>query len=684
MSKKKNPSVFFDVSIDRGPVERIVIELFADVAPKTAENFRALCTGEKGTGSTTGKPLHYKGTSFHRIIKGFMAQGGDFSKGNGTGGESIYGGKFSDENFKLKHDGPGFLSMANSGPNTNGSQFFITFKSQPHLDGKHVVFGKVVKGLDILKKIEQAGTTKGDPLQSVRIADSGETSESNHAGGKDTGKEKKLGKVISDDSSDGHIKRGRKKSLKDRRKRRRKRYSSSDSYSSDSESESYSSDSESSDSDSSSLDSSSSDGRRKKRKSLKKDKRQGKRKRRVRRSDKKKSRHDKRSRRKSKRSSDSSSDSASESSSSSSEDDRADRRITSRKSSKSTIADKSKPNLDELEKSASLEKAKGDKGNDKQKITESNSQHEEGELSPKNGKLLNGNDVDSKSDRNVKRNSNSDDSDKSRSVIPSPPRKPNNRHRSSPEGSPRIDRGPVRNTSERNQRISRSPVRSPARRAPEPITSNQGRNVSRSPSPNGVPKRIRKGRGFTEQYSFARRYRTPSPEGSPPRRSFYYGGRNVNDRNRDRYSGNRNYSARSSYGRYRSPPRGRSPPRYGSRRSRSRSRSQSPGNYRRERNRARSRSQSPIQSPSPKDKRPPVSEGLKSRLGPRIDKDQSRSKGRLRSASSSRSRSRSSSLSKSPDAAPSKRRGRTTSRSRSSSLSGQQGLVSYGDPSPDK
>ncbi|XP_061369089.1 peptidyl-prolyl cis-trans isomerase CYP63-like isoform X2 [Gastrolobium bilobum] len=177
MSLDKNPRVFFDVSIDGDPVERIVIQLFASIVPKTAENFRALCTGEKGIGESTGKPLHYKGTTFHRIIKGFMAQGGDFSKGNGTGGESIYGGKFADENFKLTHEGPGFLSMANSGPNTNGSQFFITFKRQPHLDGKHVVFGKVVKGMDTLKKIEQAGTSDGKPTQPVKIIDCGEMSE---------------------------------------------------------------------------------------------------------------------------------------------------------------------------------------------------------------------------------------------------------------------------------------------------------------------------------------------------------------------------------------------------------------------------------------------------------------------------------------------------------------------------
>nr|GEY59622.1 peptidyl-prolyl cis-trans isomerase CYP63 isoform X1 [Tanacetum cinerariifolium] len=177
MSKKKNPCVFLDLSMDGSPAGRIVIELFADVVPRTAENFRALCTGEKGTGSTTGKPLHYKGVVFHRIIKGFMAQGGDFSKQNGTGGESIYGGKFADENFKLDHSGAGMLSMANSGPNTNGSQFFILFKRQPHLDGKHVVFGKVVEGIEILKKIEQLGTSDGNPAGLVRIADCGEISE---------------------------------------------------------------------------------------------------------------------------------------------------------------------------------------------------------------------------------------------------------------------------------------------------------------------------------------------------------------------------------------------------------------------------------------------------------------------------------------------------------------------------
>ncbi|CAI0434191.1 unnamed protein product, partial [Linum tenue] len=706
MSKKKNPSVFFDLSIDRDPAERIVIELFADVVPKTAENFRALCTGEKGIGDSTGKPLHYKGSSFHRVIKGFMAQGGDFSKGNGTGGESIYGGKFSDENFKLRHEGPGILSMANSGPNTNGSQFFITFKSQPHLDGKHVVFGKVVKGLDILKKIELVGTAKGDPLQPVRVVDCGETSDAKlHTVGKDSGTKKKSGKFASDDSSDEKVKGGRKKLLKDRRKRRRKRYSSSDSYSSDSESESYSSDSETSDSDSSSFDSSSSDGRHKKRKSLKRDKRQGKRKKRDKKREKKRSRRDKRSRRKSKRSSDSASDSETESSRSSSSEDNETDRVLSRKSNNSTMAENSMLNLDEMKKSGGQqsEKAAVHKGNGQQKsMTEVNSPHEEGELPLKRDKLLkNGHDIDSKADKNDIRHTSSHDSDRSKNVMRSPRKRPNNSQRRISSQSPekasrspklRSDYGsPVRRSVEREQRISRSPVHSPARRALGPLTSNRGRGAeSRSPSPNGVPKRIRKGRGFTQQYSFARRYRTPSPEG--PRRSFYYGGRNVNERNNDRYSSYQNYSGRSQYGRYRSPARGRSPPRYGRRRSRSRSRSRSsPGNYHGRRNRAHSRSQSPpIRSPSPTDKRPPVSEGLRSRLGPRIDDDNSGKKGRLRSTSrstaSSRSRSRSSSpLSKSPDRAPPKRGRTASSRSRSSSLSGgQQGLVSYGDPSPDK
>jgi peptidylprolyl isomerase len=164
-----NPKVALDVTIGGEPAGTITVELFADVVPKTAENFRALCTGEKGTGKS-GKPLAYAGSPFHRIIPGFMIQGGDFTRGNGTGGESIYGEKFADENFQLKHTGPGTLSMANAGPNTNGSQFFITVADTAWLDGKHVVFGKVVDGMDVLKKVEAQGSPSGKTKSEVKLA----------------------------------------------------------------------------------------------------------------------------------------------------------------------------------------------------------------------------------------------------------------------------------------------------------------------------------------------------------------------------------------------------------------------------------------------------------------------------------------------------------------------------------
>jgi cyclophilin family peptidyl-prolyl cis-trans isomerase len=173
MTEATNPRVFFDITIGGTPAGRIVMELRTDVAPKTAENFRALCTGEKGMG-TSGKPLHFKGSGFHRIIPEFMCQGGDFTRGNGTGGESIYGMKFADENFTLKHTTPGLLSMANAGPNTNGSQFFLTTVATPWLDGKHVVFGSVVEGMDVVSTMEQVGSRSGQTSEPVVIADCGQ------------------------------------------------------------------------------------------------------------------------------------------------------------------------------------------------------------------------------------------------------------------------------------------------------------------------------------------------------------------------------------------------------------------------------------------------------------------------------------------------------------------------------
>ncbi|XP_049835802.1 uncharacterized protein LOC126281167 isoform X3 [Schistocerca gregaria] len=168
---ENNYFVYLDITVGDEKVGRVVLELFKNTAPKTAENFRALCTGERGIGST-GKPLCYKNTVFHKAISLFMIQGGDTTNFDGTGGESIYGCDFEDETFERKHLGPGVLSMANAGPNTNGSQFFITVVACPHLDGKNVAFGEVRAGMGVVKCVAEQPTDENDrPLKMNYIED---------------------------------------------------------------------------------------------------------------------------------------------------------------------------------------------------------------------------------------------------------------------------------------------------------------------------------------------------------------------------------------------------------------------------------------------------------------------------------------------------------------------------------
>ena len=158
-------NVYFDITIDGRPVGRIIFTMYDSVVPYTARNFRELATGQHGYG--------YAGCCFHRVIPGFMIQGGDFTAHNGTGGRSIYGEKFRDENFRRKHSKPGLLSMANAGPHSNGSQFFVTTVETPWLDGRHVVFGEVLDGMDVVKTIEALGSPSGKPRKRIEIVESG-------------------------------------------------------------------------------------------------------------------------------------------------------------------------------------------------------------------------------------------------------------------------------------------------------------------------------------------------------------------------------------------------------------------------------------------------------------------------------------------------------------------------------
>ncbi|CCM04685.1 uncharacterized protein FIBRA_06871 [Fibroporia radiculosa] len=218
------PRVFFDIAIDGSPVGRVIFELFSDTAPKTCENFRALCTGEKGLSALSQRPLYYKDSIIHRSIKGFMIQGGDFTKRNGTGGESIYGGTFADEDLTRALDSEGLLCMANKGPNTNGSQFFVTLRECPHLNGKHVVFGRVLRGYaEVVEKIVDVPVDEKDrPSVPVTIGNCGELV----LRAKPVSQQPQLEAVGSDSESDRSENDDKRRS---RKKRRRHRSESRDS-----------------------------------------------------------------------------------------------------------------------------------------------------------------------------------------------------------------------------------------------------------------------------------------------------------------------------------------------------------------------------------------------------------------------------------------------------------------------
>ncbi|KAL6536271.1 hypothetical protein OROGR_012843 [Orobanche gracilis] len=690
--------VFLDVSIDGDPFERMVFELFTHAAPKTSENFRALCTGEKGVSLKTGKPLHYKGTFFHRIIRGHLAEAGDFLRQNGNYGESIYGGKFPDETPKLRHDARGLLSMAINDRDERGSLFAVTFKADPRLDwanifkdispvahefsSKRIVFGKLIDGYEVLKKIENAGDDGGIPAVMVKIVNSGEIDDD-----KKRATKLKMGKDSTEEiNHELKCKRKHKKSSKKRRKRRRYYTSESDS-STDTDIDSSESDADS-DSYTSSLSdtSSSSEDRRKKRKRSKRGivrYRHGKKK--DRRHEKRR-RRQKKSKRRSKRGSVSDSESDGKTGSSSQDVAVGASDVKHKPSSnqfplverendkvghkRGNAVDMSEEEGEFARENAEHQNHDVGMGMDPNRSADRHpdvvddlpTKYRSASLSPirtktKSMSISPRTDIRSPDVAAKHRSSRSPSvrrsplpisrsrtntpvrsesskspirSERERSVSMSPTRRPHSPPRRSPPrtSSKRssISKGagkPSRRT------VSRSPVRLPRRsisrssgRAPpprrsrspspaearrrgyrpsysgSPVTagrrakspvSDRGRSSSRSPSVGRSPKRIRRGRGFSDRYGYVRHYRSRSrsPDRSPVR-SYRYGGRI----DRDRYS-----SYRRSPRRYRSPPRGGASPRY---RGRSPSVSRSPTRYRG--GRRYSRSRSPVRSQSPVDR----------------------------------------------------------------------------------
>ncbi|XP_074569982.1 uncharacterized protein LOC141826619 isoform X2 [Curcuma longa] len=481
MAKKKNPIVFMDVTIHGDAVGRMLFELFADIVPWTVENFRALCTGEMGCGSVTKKALHYKGSLFHRIIKGFMAQGGDFSRRDGTGGESIYGGKFPDENFVLNHDGPGLLSMANAGRDANGSQFFITFKSAPHLDGKHVVFGKLILGHEVLRSIENVDVDGDRPVVPVKIVSCGELNENvTTLHENDKNKSMKLKKAKDNDTDDSHEGRqkGRHKKPKGKRKKKKRRYYSSESdSSSDTDIQSSETDSDSDSYTSSTSDTSSStDERRHRRKRYSRREKYKRKRKRERRREKRRRRRERKSRHKAKRMLDSESETKSTYASSS--DDDGNHKGSARKSKKASSHIPEKL-LGEEAKSQRENVGLQNNGNTAMKFERNEDELPNLEVNPKKSHSIGLNRSVSKSMSISPRNESRSPSPR-RSVSRSPPqmdlsRSPINEARKNSISRSPPHRGISRSPSGRNLR---SPVRRTVRKSP---IGDITRSKSRSP-----------------------------------------------------------------------------------------------------------------------------------------------------------------------------------------------------------